>query len=196
MSQQNLTTAIEQSFLKARSFNKFQDKAISDDLIRQLYETLKWGPTSMNSQPARFLFIKSAEAKEKLLPAMSEGNRLKTQQAPLTVIVAQDNSFYENIAQQFPAYDATSLFASNKELAESTAFRNSSLQGGYLIIAARLLGLDVGVMSGFNAQIVNDTFFADGRMKVNFIANIGYGDVSGNHPRGPRLSFDDVAKIL
>lgn len=196
MTQQNSESALQQAFLGARSFNKFQDKAIPEELIHKLYDVLKWGPTSMNSQPARFVFIQSAEAKQKLLPTLMESNQEKTKQAPLTVIVAQDMQFYQNIKQQFPAYDATELFASNVSLAESTAFRNSSLQGGYLIIAARLLGLDVGVMSGFNPQAVNEAFFPEGRWQVNFIANIGYGDESGNHPRGPRLSFDEVAKIL
>ncbi|AGH94516.1 malonic semialdehyde reductase [Pseudobdellovibrio exovorus] len=196
MEQQNQSLALQQAFLNARSFNKFQDKAIPEELIHKLYDVLKWGPTSMNSQPARFVFIQSAEAKQKLLPTLMESNQEKTKQAPLTVIVAQDMQFYQNIKQQFPAYDATELFASNVSLAESTAFRNSSLQGGYLIIAARLLGLDVGVMSGFNPQAVNEAFFPEGRWQVNFIANIGYGDESGNHPRGPRLSFDEVAKIL
>lgn len=187
---------LERAFLCARSFNRFTDQPVSDETVRELYEVVKWGPTSMNTQPARFLFLRSQAAKERLLPALSSGNQEKTLKAPLTVIIAQDTQFYEHLPTQFSAYDARPMFEGNAGLAQATAMRNSSLQGGYLIIAARLLGLDSGAMSGFDPAKVNAEFFPDGRYQVNFLLNLGYGDASGNHPRGPRLPFETVAQIL
>ncbi|MBT00525.1 MAG: malonic semialdehyde reductase [Oceanospirillaceae bacterium] len=188
--------ALDQLFYQAHSFNQFTDQPVSDEQIVQLYELLKWGPTSMNTQPARYLFIQSTEAKERLLPAMLASNVEKTRHAPLTVIVASDSEFYEHLPTQFKAYDAAPLFRENKELAEATAFRNGTLQGAYLMIAARALGLDCGAMSGFDPEKVNATFFPEGRWKVNFIVNLGYGVDGGHHPRGERLAFDQVARVL
>lgn len=191
-----MTEALDRAFLQARTFNAFQPREVSDEQLRELYDTLKWGPTSMNSQPGRFLFLRSTEAKQRLAPALSPGNLEKTLAAPVTVIVAQDSRFHENLPQQFPAVNAKPMFENNAALAQATAFRNSALQGGYLIVAARLLGLDAGPMSGFDAAGVDAEFFPDGRYKANFLVNLGFGDPSRNHPRGPRLGFDDVAQIL
>ena len=188
--------ALEQLFSAAHSYNRFTDKPVSNETISQLYELMKWAPTSMNSQPARLVFIQSAAQRERLLPALLDSNVEKTRHAPLTVIVAYDTKFYEQLPTQFPVYDAAPMYRDNEALAEATAFRNSSLQGGYLIMAARALGLDCGAMSGFNPQLVNDTFFPDGDYKVNFILNLGHGAEEGHHPRGPRLDFSEVASII
>ncbi|MDD4962814.1 MAG: malonic semialdehyde reductase [Gallionella sp.] len=188
--------ALNQLFFNAHSYNRFTNQAVSDETIRELYETLKWAPTSMNTQPARYVFIRSPEARERLLPAMIASNAEKTRNAPLTVIVAADSAFFEHLSSQFKAYDATPIFANNAALAESTAFRNASLQGAYLMMAARALGLDAGAMSGFDAAKVNAEFFPDGRWKANFIVNLGYGTTEGgHHPRGPRLAFEQVVRI-
>lgn len=187
---------LDQLFYKAHSYNRFCDRLVDDDTIAKLYDLLKWGPTSMNSQPARYLFLRSPEAKEQLLPALLASNVEKTRKAPLTVIIANDSEFYEHLPTQFKAYDAAPMFRDNAALAEATAFRNASLQGAYLIMAARALGLDSGAMSGFDPQQVNDAFFPEGRWKVNFIVNLGYGVEDGHHPRGERLAFDQVAQIL
>ena len=191
------TSAFEQVFLAARTFSKFTDRAVSDETLEQLYELAKWGPTSMNCQPARYVFVRSAEAKAKLKPCLAPGNADKTMAAPLTVIVAQDTRFFEHLPTQFPPNpNAQALFAGNAALAEGTAFRNSSLQGAYLIVAARMLGLDCGPMSGFNPAALDAAFFPDGRYKANFLFNLGYGDTSSLHPRGPRLPFATAASIL
>ena len=189
-------SAFEQVFLHARTFNKFTPQPVSETILRELYNLLCWGPTSMNTQPARYAFLCSAESRQRLLPALSPSNQDKTMAAPVTVIIAHDCNFFRHLPTQFPAYDAQPLFESNAQLAETTAFRNSSLQGAYLIIAARMLGLDCGPMSGFDAARVNAEFFPDGLWKVNFLVNLGYGDKSGNYPRGPRLPFEAVAQVL
>ncbi len=188
--------ALAQLFTEARTFNRFTDRPVSDETIRQLHENLKWGPTSMNTQPARFVFVRSTEAKAKLIPTLSPGNQEKTQAAPLTVIVAWDTRFFDELPTQFRAYDAKPLFEGNADLAQATAFRNSTLQGAYLILAARALGLDSGAMSGFDADKLNAAFFPDGKWKANFLINIGYGDPAGNYPRGPRLAFEDVVRVI
>lgn len=188
-------TALEQTFTQARTFNKFTDRTISDETLHALYELAKWGPTSMNSQPARIVFVRSAEAKAQLLPALLPGNADKTLAAPVCAIVAMDSRFFEHLPEQFPAMNAKPMFEGNAALAEGTAFRNSSLQAAYLIVAARQLGLDCGPMSGFDPAKVNQAFFPDGRYKANLLINLGYGDASGNHPRGPRLPFETVARI-
>lgn len=189
--------ALEQVFLNARTFNKFTEQEVSDELIIQLYDLMKWAPTSMNCQPGHYVVVKSAEAKKRLNPALSPGNQEKTMSAPATIIVANDMQFYKNMPTQFPANpNAQSMFEDNKELAQQTAFRNGTLQGGYLILAARMLGLDCGPMSGFNNDAVDAEFFPDGRFKSNFLINIGFGDPSKNHPRGPRLLADQVVEIL
>ncbi|WP_348752685.1 malonic semialdehyde reductase [uncultured Aquincola sp.] len=195
MTQALPTAALEQTFLNARTFHKFTNQPVSDDTLRQLYDLAKWGPTSMNCQPARYVFVRSAEAKARLAAALSPGNVAKTNAAPVTVIVAMDTRFFDHLPEQFPVMDAKPMFEGNAGLAEATAQRNSALQGAYLIVAARQLGLDCGPMSGFDPAKVNAAFFPDGRYKVNFLINLGYGDASGNHPRGPRLPFDTVATI-
>lgn len=189
------TSALEQTFTHARTFNAFTDRAVTDETLFALYELAKWGPTSMNTQPARIVFVRSAEAKAKLLPALLPGNAEKTKAAPVCALVAMDSRFYDHLPEQFPATNAKPMFEGNAGLAESTAFRNSSLQAAYLIVAARQLGLDCGPMSGFDPAKINEAFFPDGRYKINLLINLGYGDATGNFPRGPRLPFEVVARI-
>ncbi|MBS1156639.1 MAG: rutE [Proteobacteria bacterium] len=188
--------AQEQAFTHARTFNKFTDRPVSDETLHQIYDLMRWGPTSMNTQPARYVFLRTHESRLRLLPALSPGNKDKTMAAPVTVIVALDTRFYDQLPTQFPAYDAKPMFEGNASLAESTAFRNGTLQGAYLIIAARMLGLDCGPMSGFDTDKVNAEFFPDGQWRANFLVNLGYGDPAGNRSRGPRLPFDTVAQLL
>lgn len=188
--------ALDQLFRAARTFGSFLPKAVDQATIASLYDLLKWGPTAFNAQPARYVFIQSAEAKARLAPALSAGNRDKTLAAPVTVIVAHDTRFFEHLPEQFPAYDAKPMFVANPAMVEPTAFRNGSLQGAYLILAARALGLDVGPMSGFDAAVLNQEFFPDGQYRVNFIANLGYGDSSALFPRGPRLAFEQAVTVL
>jgi nitroreductase len=189
--------ALSQLFTEARTFNEFLNKEVPDELIKELYELMKWAPTSMNSQPGYYVVVKSADAKEKLNKALAPGNQQKSLTAPVTIIIASDTQFYNHLPEQFPAYPtAKDMFASNASLSEATAFRNSSLQGAYLIMAARSLGLDCGPMSGFDNKLVDETFFPDGRYTSNFIVNIGYGDAAKNYPRGPRLAFDHVVDII
>jgi 3-hydroxypropanoate dehydrogenase len=189
--------AFEQTFLNARTFNKFTQEDIPDALIIRLYDLMKWGPTAMNCQSAHFVIVKSQEAKMRLAPALLPGNRDKSLAAPATVIVATDTRFHENLPSQFPSKpNAGSMYESNAELRQVTALRNSSLQGAYFILAARMLGLDCGPMSGFDNQAVDAEFFPDGRYQSNFLVNIGFGDSSGNHPRGPRLPFGRAVEIL
>lgn len=190
-------SALGQLFGAGHTFNKFSNQPVSEQTIRELYEQLKWGPTSMNAQPGRYVFLSSPAARERLIPAMIAANAEKTRKAPLTVIVAMDTQFYDHLPTQFKAYDARPIFAGNAPLSDATAFRNSSLQGAYLMLAARALGLDCGPMSGFDAAKVDAEFFPDGRWKSNFIVNMGYGlEAGGHYPRGPRLSFEAAAQIL
>jgi len=188
--------ALEQILTKARTHSVWLPEPVSDDLLGEIYNLMKWGPTSANSSPARIVFVKSSEAKEKLLPCMAGGNVEKTKTAPVTAIIAQDMKFYEKLPKLFPFADTRSWFAGNKPLIESTAFRNSSLQGAYLIIAARSLGLDCGPMSGFDNGKVDAAFFQGTTWKSNFVCNLGYGDVSKLYPRAPRLDFNEACKIL
>ncbi|WP_300339120.1 malonic semialdehyde reductase [Accumulibacter sp.] len=187
--------ALDQLFVEARTHNGFAPEAIPEATLRRLHSLMKWGPTSMNCQPARLVFVISAEGKNKLAPALSPGNLDKTLVAPATVIIATDTRFYEHLPTMFPAYDARPMFAGNPELAASTAFRNGTLQGAYLILAARALGLDCGPMSGFDGDKLNAAFFPDGRYQANFLCNLGVGDPSALHPRGPRLSFEEACEI-
>ncbi|HQC81263.1 MAG TPA: malonic semialdehyde reductase [Accumulibacter sp.] len=187
---------LDQLFANARTHNAFKPDAIPDATLRQLYELMKWGPTSMNCQPARLVFVGTPAGKALLAPALAPSNLDKTMAAPTTVIVASDSRFYDRLPTLFPAYDARPMFAGNAELAASTAFRNSSLQGAYLILAARALGLDCGPMSGFDAEKINAAFFPDGRYQVNFLCNLGIGDASALYPRGPRLAFDEACRIV
>lgn len=188
--------ALKQLFLDARSFGDWLDKPVTDAQLRELYELTVLGPTSANSQPARFLFVKSAEAKERLRPHLAPGNVDKTMHAPVTVIVGADYAFYEHLPAFYPHVDARAWFVGNQPLIDTTALRNSSLQGGYLILAARALGLDAGAMSGFDAAGVDREFFAGSTVRSNFLINIGYGDRSKLHPRSPRPPFSDFARIL
>jgi len=188
--------ALDQLFRQARTVHAFKPEAVSDATLRQLYELFKWGPTAFNGQPGRYVFVKSAEAKAKLMPALSPGNVPQVESAAATVIVAYDTRFPEHLPTQFPGYDAKAVFDANPAIVEPAAFRNSSLQGAYLILAARALGLDSGAMSGFNPQAVNDAFFPDGRFKVNFLLNIGVADPAGVYPRAPRLAFEEAAQIV
>lgn len=189
--------SLEQLFTDAHTANKFTDTPVPDSLLQSLYDLCKFGPTSMNCQPMRLVFVRSAEAKARLKPCLSPGNVDKTMAAPLTAIVAMDTAFHEYLPTQFPSSpNANQSFASNAELSQATAFRNSSLQGAYLILAARSLGLAAGPMGGFDAARLDAEFFPDGRWKSNFLINLGYADASGYRPRGPRLEFAQVAKIL
>jgi len=184
-------------FRAARTQNGFLDHPVTDAQLRALYDLLKWGPTTMNSQPARFVFVRSKEAKEKLRPALSPGNVDKTMAAPVTVIVAYDTRFYENLPRTFPNNpNAKAAFEGKDAHIATTALRNGSLQGAYLIIAARALGLDCGPMSGFDNAKVDETFFPDGRWKSNFLCNLGRGDPAKVFPRNPRLDFEEACRIV
>jgi len=196
MSEMLSEAALDQLFRSARTFNAWLPKEVSDEQLHQLYELAKFGPTSANSSPMRVVFVKSREAKAKLSPFLSEGNRAKTMVAPVTAIVATDHEFYEKLPQLFPHADARSWFAGNQPLIDTTAFRNGTLQGAYVIMAARSIGLDCGPMSGFDNAGVDAAFFAGTTIKSNFLINIGYGDASRDlFPRSPRLSFDEACRI-
>lgn len=186
-------------FRNARSQNGWQDKPVSDEQLRELYELMKWAPTTMNTEPARILFLRSREAKERLKPALNPGNVDKTMAAPVTAIIAYDAQFYELLPKLFPHnQNARGIFAGDdkKAHAETTAFRNGAMQGGYFIIAARSIGLDCGPMSGFNNAKVDAEFFGGTGIKSNFLCNLGYGDASKVMPRSPRLAFDEACKLL
>ena len=187
--------ALDQLFAAARTHNVWQDRPVSDELLHELYECMKWGPTAANGSPARIVFVKSRAAKERMLPCMAPGNQDKTRAAPVTVIVAMDGAFYEKLPVLFPQADARSWFVGNQALIDATAFRNSSLQGAYLILAARALGLDCGPMSGFDADKINAAFFKDSAVKANFVCNLGYGDAAKLFPRNPRLTFAEACRI-
>lgn len=188
-------SALDQLFRSARTHSYFTDQPVDDTTLQALYDLLKFGPTSANSSPARFVFVKSPEAKALLKPALSEGNLAKTMAAPVTVIVAYDLAFYEQLPVLFPHADARSWFAGNDALVQATAFRNSSLQAAYLILAARSLGLDCGPMSGFDNAKVDDAFFPGTTVRSNMLVNLGYGDASKLHPRNPRLAFEQACRI-
>ena len=189
----NITT--EQLFDHARTQNGFLPTPVPQATLHQLYEILKWAPTSANCSPARFVFVTTIEAKAKLLACVSPGNVEKTRSAPVTVIVGMDMAFYDQLPRIFPHVDARAWFVGNQPLIDATALRNSSLQGGYLIIAARALGLDCGPMSGFDAAKVDAAFFAGTPVKANFIVNLGHGDPAKVLPRSPRLAFEDACRI-
>ncbi len=191
--------ALDVLFRKARTQNGFQDQPVTEEQLRALHEIMKWGPTTANSQPMRVVYARSEEAKEKLRPALSAGNLDKTMKAPITAIIAYDTRFYEHLPRMFPHnQDAINWFKgeAKKAHAETSAFRNGTLQGGYFIIAARAVGLDCGPMSGFDNAKVDAAFFPDGRFKSNFLCNLGKGDPSKVFARSPRLSFDEMCKIL
>lgn len=189
--------ALAQIFTEARTHSRWTEQAVNDALLQQAYTLAAFGPTSMNTQPARFVFLKSAASRERLLPTLSPGNVDKTKAAPVTVIVATDTRFYEHLPQIFPHMPAAKdMFASNAALAQATAARNSTLTGAYFMLALRSLGLDCGPMSGFDPAKLNAEFFPDGRYEANFLINVGYGDSSQIHPRQPRLSFEQAVTVL
>lgn len=188
--------AIDTIFRQARTANGFLDQPVSMDLLKQVYELAALGPTSMNTQPTRYVFLQSKEARERLLPAMSPGNLDKTRTAPVTVIVATDTKFYEYMPRVWHREGAKENFEANAGLASGTATRNGTLGGAYFIIAARALGLDCGPMSGFDIAKVDAEFFPDGRWKTNFLINLGHGDDSKLFNRNPRLGFDEACKVL
>jgi len=188
--------ALEQIFRAARTHSHWLDKKVSDRQLRDLYELMKMGPTSANCCPARIIFLRTPEAKKRLLPALMAGNVEKTMQAPVTAIIAHDLEFYEKLPRLFPQTDARSWFAGNEELIKTTAFRNSSLQGAYFIMAARAIGLDCGPMSGFDNHKVDQEFFPGGKIKSNFLCNLGYGDRAKLPPRNPRLDFAEACQLL
>src|SRR5438105_3366387 len=203
--------ALNTVFRDARSYTKWQPRSVPDETLRDLYELLKWAPTSANAAPARFAFLRSKEAKERLRPALALGNIEKAMTAPVTVIVAYDMKFYEQLPKLFPQSPTMKqMFQSNPQLVEVTAQRNSSLQGAYLVLAARALGLDCGPMSGFDNAKVDEEFFAagkpcfgceqeffpEGHVKSNFLCNLGYGEPESVRPRLPRLSFNEACSLL
>lgn len=203
--------ALDTLFRKARTYSSWLDKPVSDDVLRRLYDLMKWGPTSANCTPARVLFLRTPEAKKRLLPALSRNNVEKTMKAPVTAIIAYDLKFYELLPRLFPHNPgAREWFANDPALAETTAFRNGSLQGAYFILAARSLGLDCGPMSGFDNAKVDEEFFStagsegqpveeippSGPVKSNFLCNLGYGDPAQLYPRGPRIAFGEACKLL
>jgi 3-hydroxypropanoate dehydrogenase len=203
--------ALDQLFREARTYNAWLDRPVSDELLHQLYDLMKWGPTSANLSPARILFLRTPEAKERLRPALMAGNVDKTMVAPVTAIVAYDELFYEQQPKLFPQNPGIRDYLVNSpDLAASHAFRNGSLQGGYFILAARSLGLDCGPMSGFDNAMVDEEFFPvpatleeatdqikpAGRVRSNFLCNLGYGDPAGLYPRNPRLEFDEACQLL
>ena len=189
-----LTTA--QLFTEARTQNGYLPTPVSDDTLRQLYDLLKFGPTAANSCPARFRFVRSADAKARLLGCVSAGNVAKITEAPVTVIVGMDLEFHEKLPQLFPHVDARAWFAGKPAAIQETAFRNSSLQGGYLILAARALGLDCGPMSGFDAAKMDAAFWAGTSVKTNFICTLGQGDPAKLFARSPRLAFDEACQLV
>jgi 3-hydroxypropanoate dehydrogenase len=187
---------LDQLFHAARTHNKWVERDVPDALLHAIVDLAKLGPTSANSSPARFFFVKSKAAKEMLKPHLSEGNRDKTMAAPVCTIIAYDLDFYEQLPKLFPHTNARSWFAGKPDKIRETAFRNGTLQGAYLIMAARALGLDCGPMSGFDNEGVDRDFFAGTNLKSNFLCNLGYGDASVLHPRSPRFEFDEMAHIL
>lgn len=189
--------AIKQLFAEARTHGHWQDRGVAADRLRELYDIAVKGPTSMNTLPARFVFITTPCGKQKLLPALAEGNHEKTLSAPVTVIVAHDPKFFTHLPELFPHMpQAEQMFANNEALSSETAFRNGTLQGAWLIMAARALGLDCGPMSGFDNAKTDEIFFAENGWQSNFLVNIGYGVKEKLHERGKRLSFDQACVLV
>jgi 3-hydroxypropanoate dehydrogenase len=188
--------ALRQAFLDARTQNAWLPKDVPDSLLKQLVDAVVLGPTSANCEPARFIFVKSKEAKAKLQPLLSEGNRAKTMQAPVCAIIGYDLEFYQHLPQLFPHKDMMASFVGKPEKIHETAFRNGTLQGAYLIIAARLLGLDCGPMSGFDSAAVDKEFFAGTSVRSNFLCNLGYGDPAAVQARLPRFAFGEIATVV
>jgi 3-hydroxypropanoate dehydrogenase len=187
---------IEKLFDEARTHNRFLDRPIDDATLRRLYDHIRFGPTAANATPGRFVFVRSKEAKERLRPCLSAGNADKTMSAPVCVIVAWDTRFHDWMPKLFPSRDMKSVFEGKDALIEETAFRNSTLQGAYLIVGARAMGLAVGPMSGFDREKLDAEFFPDGRWTSNFLCNLGYGSEEELFPRNPRLDFDEACRIV
>ena len=183
-------------FRRARTAYAWKPEPVPDETLRAIYDNFKFGPTSFNCSPARVVFLRTDAAKARLLPALMPVNVEKSRTAPVVAIVAYDTEFYEKLPKLVPHMDARSFFAGNAPLIQETAFRNSSLQGAYMILAARAAGLDCGPMSGFDAAKVNAEFFPDGKWKANFVCNLGHGDASKQHPRAPRLDFEEACVML
>ena len=188
--------ALAQLFTEARTHNGWQPREVSDAQLQAIYDAMKWAPTSANCSPARIVFVKSVDAKQKLAPALAEGNRAKTLAAPVTAIIGSDHAFHEKLPYLFPHADAKSWFDGNQALIDTTAFRNATLQGAYLMLAARALGLDCGPMSGFDNAKVDAAFFDGTQVRSNFLINLGYGDPAALFPRSPRLSFAEACQIV
>lgn len=188
--------ALERLFRGARTYYRWTDRPVADTTLIELYELARLGPTSANSSPGRFVFLRTRAAKERLVPALSRGNVRKVITAPVTAIVAYDPRFYDHLPRLFPGADARAWFAADPALGEETAFRNSTLQGAWLIVAARALGLDCGPMSGFDRAKVDDIFLAERGWKSNFLINVGHGDAAGQTPRAPRLEFEEACVLL
>ena len=188
-------SALDQLFRSARSHNQWLDKPVSRIQLQALYELMKWGPTSVNAFPLRIVFVTSAEGKARLAELVADGNKPKVKAAPVTAILGYDLQFVDWLPRLFPHKDMRPVFLDKPALIESTAFRNSSLQGGYFILAARSLGLDCGPMSGFDNQGVDRCFFPEGHVKSNFICALGHGDPAGLYARSPRPGFDDVCRF-
>ena len=196
MNDRILENVLDQLFLDARSHNAWRDDDVADAILKELVDITKMGPTSANCSPARFVFVKSDEAKQRLKPHLAAGNVEKTMTAPVCAIIGHDMKFYEHLPMLFPHGDAKSWFEGNDELIETTAFRNATLQGAYFMIAARALGLDAGAMSGFDNAGVDGEFFPGGSVKSNFLCNLGRGDPAGLFARSPRFDFDAMAQIV
>jgi 3-hydroxypropanoate dehydrogenase len=190
-----MQVSTEQLFTQARTQNGYKPTPVSDDQLRALYDLLKWGPTSANSSPARFQFVRSAPAKEKLMACTPPANAQKISQAPVTAIIGMDMAFHDKLPVLFPHTDARAWFAGNEAKIAETAFRNSSLQGGYFIVAARALGLDCGPMSGFDAAKLDAAFWSGTMVKTNFICTLGEGDPGKVLARSPRLSFEEACSL-
>lgn len=188
-------SALDALFREARTHHAWQPKDVPDALLQNIYELCKWGPTSANCSPMRVVFVKSKEAKERLAACLDPGNVAQTMAAPVTAVIGMDMEFYEQLPSLFPHADARSWFAGNEKKIYDTAFRNCSLQGAYFIVAARALGLDCGPMSGFDGAKMDDAFFPGTPVRSNFLCNIGYGEPSKLHPRGPRLAFGEACEI-
>ncbi|MBB65583.1 MAG: malonic semialdehyde reductase [Waddliaceae bacterium] len=183
-------------FTDARTHNKWQNKTVEDTILKKVHEVCRMGPTSANCCPMRIIFVKSADARERLRPSIAEGNLEKTMTAPVTAILANDFEFYEKLPQLFPHADARSWFVGNEELIKETAKTNGTLQAAYFMITARAFGLDCGPMAGFDKEKVNQEFFSGTSIRANFLCNLGYGDPEGLHPRSPRFTFDEVCSII
>ncbi len=189
--------ALDQLLRAAHTAQAWRDEPVSEQTLRALYDLVKWGPTSANCSPARYVFITTDAAKERLRPSLADVNLEKTLAAPVTVLIGFDMQFYELLPKLFPfAPDANTWFTGSEQLIHDTAFRNGTLQGGYFILAARALGLDCAPMSGFDNAVADAEFFPDGRYKSNFLCCLGYGDQSANMPRAPRLEFDEACQLL